>query len=201
MKRKFFMVGILLVSSPVSPHGLDKEVAQCASVIGKSARITCYDNLASKFDLAKQKTSHDELIEAGNWEVTEIVNPIDDTETVTIRLREMPSDNRWREPIDLVARCRNGRTELFISWNNFLGGEGNVLTRVGNEKAVGAHWRLSNDKRTTFHSRPMAFLKTISTSDKLVAQITPYNETPITAIFNTSGLESALGPIRDTCHW
>ncbi|WP_257025488.1 type VI secretion protein [Pseudoalteromonas sp. MIP2626] len=39
------------------------------------------------------------------------------------------------------------------------------------------------------------------TSDKLVAQVTPYNESPATAIFNTTGLKNAIKPLRETCNW
>ncbi|EKK98854.1 hypothetical protein VCHC41B1_3364 [Vibrio cholerae HC-41B1] len=38
-------------------------------------------------------------------------------------------------------------------------------------------------------------------ADKLVAQITPYNENPLTAIFDTAGLSNALLPLRKTCNW
>ena len=39
------------------------------------------------------------------------------------------------------------------------------------------------------------------TSTKLVAQVTPYNESPVTAIFNTAGLENAIKPLREICSW
>ena len=38
-------------------------------------------------------------------------------------------------------------------------------------------------------------------SDKLLAQVTPYNENPVTAIFNTRGMIEAIKPLRQTCHW
>lgn len=34
-----------------------------------------------------------------------------------------------------------------------------------------------------------------------VAQITPYNSSPTTAIFNISGIENALEPLMNTCGW
>ncbi|MDD1780856.1 type VI secretion protein [Enterovibrio sp. ZSDZ35] len=201
MNKKVFWAGMLLFSASASSHGLDDVLSECASIIGKSARVSCYDALATKLNVVSSNTVSRSHIAMGNWALSEIMSPIDDSETVTIRLRELPGKNKWREAIDLVARCRNGKTELYISWNNFLGGEAHVLTRVGNEKAVGANWQLSGDKRTTFHSQPTSFLKTISTSNRLVAQITPYNENAITAIFDTTGLDNAVMPIRKLCQW
>ncbi|XPP91702.1 hypothetical protein ACN08N_17410 [Photobacterium leiognathi subsp. mandapamensis] len=41
----------------------------------------------------------------------------------------------------------------------------------------------------------------MESSNKLIAQITPYNENPLTAIFDTKGLSNALAPLRETCNW
>jgi type VI secretion system protein VasI len=38
-------------------------------------------------------------------------------------------------------------------------------------------------------------------ADKFIAQTTPYNENPVTAIFETRGLRNALVPLADTCDW
>jgi type VI secretion system protein VasI len=34
-----------------------------------------------------------------------------------------------------------------------------------------------------------------------VAQVTPYNENPITAIFDVRGLKKAIEPYNDILHW
>ena len=60
---------------------------------------------------------------------------------------------------------------------------------------------MSTDSQATFHPKAISFLKSLLQSNKLVAQITPYNESPVTAIFNTAGLENAIKPLRETCHW
>ena len=101
----------------------------------------------------------------------------------------------------MVARCKSNKTELYINWDSYLGRDAYVLTRVGSEKASKQEWGISTDSKATFRNKPIAFIKKMMTSNKLVAQVTPYNENPITAIFDTSGLENAVKPLRETCNW
>ena len=99
-------------------------------------------------------------------------------------------------PVFLIARCKRNKTELYIGWNEYLGRSAFVLTRIGNKKSVKSIWGMSSDYKATFHAKPISFLKEILEADKLVAQITPYNESPVTAIFNTQGLKNAIRPLR-----
>ena len=124
---------------------------------------------------------------------------IDDSKTVTLILEADSGKDRWGNAVYLIARCKSNQTDLFINWNDYLGSEADVLTRVGNNKAVTQRWSLSTDNQATFHSNPIPFLKKMLQSTKLVAQVTPYNENPVTAIFNTTGLENAIKPLRETC--
>jgi type VI secretion system protein VasI len=39
------------------------------------------------------------------------------------------------------------------------------------------------------------------TVDTLVAETTPYNESPITAIFVVKGLSEKIPPLRAACGW
>ena len=101
----------------------------------------------------------------------------------------------------MVARCQSNKTNVYINWGEYLGREAIVLTRIGNNKANTSKWGISTDSKATFNNKPITFLKTMSKSNKLVAQITPYNESPVTAIFDISGLDNALKPLRETCNW
>jgi type VI secretion system protein VasI len=60
---------------------------------------------------------------------------------------------------------------------------------------------MSTDSKATFHPQPIAFLKSMMEANTLVAQVTPYNESPVTAIFDTTGLADAIKPLRETCNW
>jgi type VI secretion system protein VasI len=202
MIKKIILVATALVFSMSSYAAIDdKEYAKCAIVEGDLARLECFDNLAKKKNLDGRQAQPASIAGKGKWNVFVDVNPIDDSKTVTLSLDSDSGENRWGESVFLIARCKSNTTDLYIGWNDYLGSEADVLTRVGDNKAITQRWSMSTDKKATFHSTPISFLKGMLTSTKMVAQVTPYNESPVTAIFNTSGLENAIIPLRETCNW
>jgi len=38
-------------------------------------------------------------------------------------------------------------------------------------------------------------------ADTFVAQVTPYNEAPVTAVFDTTGMAGIIEPLADSCNW
>lgn len=202
MIRKIILVAAVL-AFPVKSYAAidDKEYAKCAAIEGDLARLECFDNLAKKKNLDGRQTQPTHIEGKGKWNVSVDVNPIDDSKTVTLVLDADSGKNRWGKPVFLVARCKSNTTDFYIGWNDYLGSEADVLTRVGDNKAVTQRWSMSTNSQATFHRKPIPFLKEMLTSSKLVAQVTPYNENPVTAIFNTAGLENAIKPLRETCNW
>ncbi len=202
MKKEITIMATALAFSVGSYAAIDdKEYAKCAVIEGDLARLECFDNLAQEKNLDGRQLQPTSIAGKGKWNVSVDVNPIDDSKTVTLVLDADSGRNRWGNPVYLVARCKSNTTDLYIGWNDYLGSEADVLTRVGDNKAITQRWSMSTDKKATFHRKPIPFLKEMLTSSKMVAQVTPYNESPVTAIFNTSGLENAIKPLRETCSW
>ncbi|MBC7003706.1 hypothetical protein BIZ37_14170 [Photobacterium sp. BZF1] len=201
MIKEVLLGAFALLSTSVLSAGMDKEIASCAVVEGELARLDCFDSLAKQYKLDKPQNVGAKLTETGHWNVSETVNPIDDSKTVTLVLDASSGKSRWKDKIYFVARCQSNKTDVYIGWNDYLGSEASVLTRIGSNKAVTSKWYLSTDSQATFHKKPISFLKSMEEANKLVAQITPYNESPVTAIFDTTGLSNALAPLRKTCNW
>ncbi|PSU73173.1 hypothetical protein C9J22_04340 [Photobacterium phosphoreum] len=192
-----------LVSFPLlaTASVTDKDIAKCAVIDGDLARLECYDKIAKQNNLDGRQIETITTKGVGDWNVSTDVNPIDDSKTVTLILNANSGKSKWGKPIYLVARCQSNKTNVYINWGEYLGREAIVLTRIGNNKANTSKWGISTDSKATFNNKPITFLKTMSKSNKLVAQITPYNESPVTAIFDISGLDNALKPLRETCNW
>ena len=201
MSTKLLLATLIFVATSANAAIDEKEIAKCASISGDLARLECFDNLAKGKGLNTPQSQPTAIVGKGKWEVNSVVNPIDDSKTVTLMLQSDSGSSTYGIPVVLIARCKSNETELFISWNDYLGSDANVLTRVGDNKAVTRSWTLSTDSKATFNSAPIPFLKEMLTSPKLVAQVTPYNESPVTAIFNTTGLENAIQPLKETCKW
>lgn len=191
-----------LFFSVTAQASIEKELAKCAVKSGDLDRLSCYDDLAKSRGLAGPQSEPTKIAGKGKWQVSVNTNPVDDSKTVVLALRADSGKSKWGKPVTLIARCKSNTTELYISWNDYLGRNGKVLTRVGSQSAVTKDWGLSTDSQATFHPRgTINFIKKMMEADKLVAQITPYNESPVTAVFDTAGLENAIKPLRETCNW
>ena len=202
MRALSLRMGILCMLIASDSSAVNKsEMANCAAMIDDLERLNCYDNLAGRAELDGPQLGVPVIEGVGNWIVNEKVNPIDDSKTVTLILYASDGVSRWGEAIPFVARCQSSATEAYIRWGDYLGGEARVLTRVGSNKASTQRWTLSTDKQASFALQPIDLLKEMATADRFLAQVTPYNENPVTAIFLTSGLTNALKPLRETCDW
>jgi type VI secretion system protein VasI len=179
----------------------NKAFAKCAIVDGDLARLECYDKLAKNNNLDGRQVKPISIEDKGKWNVSVDVNPIDDSQTVTLILDSNSKTNRYRKAPYMVLRCKSNETNLYIGWNDYLGSKADILTRVGTNKANTSRWSLSTDKKASFHPKAIPFIKEMLKSNKLIAQVTPYNESPVTAVFDTSGLNNVIKPLRDTCGW
>lgn len=203
MKKLYWLafISILLLINPSYASTIKKEIAKCAAIKGDLARLNCFDKLAKDNNLTGNKSTSAKIAGKGKWEVSTKTNPIDDSKTAILFLEADSGRGKYGDKVFLVARCQSNKTELYINWNSYLGREAHVLTRIGDNKASTSKWGISSDSNASFKSRPIPFLKAMMKENKFVAQVTPYNENPITAIFNIAGLENAIKPLRETCNW
>jgi hypothetical protein len=117
--------------------------------------------------------------------------------------------SRWRTPITFVARCQSNKTEVYIDWASYVGSDSHspyadwkyITIRVGSGSAQKQQWPLSTDKRGTFAPQAGKLLKEMASANSFLAQVTPYSESPITAIFDTTGITAALEPLAKACGW
>jgi len=171
-----------------------QELGSCVGIDDSAKRLECYDAFAKRPETSTQRT--------GSWDVRIKSNPLDDSRTVSLALISETGKDAFGNPMVLIIRCLSNETNLFINWRNYLGDKAMVTTRVGSEKATTQSWTLSTDSQATFYPfQDVGFIQKMMKSNKFVAQVTPYGESPITAVFNTGGLERAIKPLRETCQW
>ena len=142
-----------LFFSVAAQASIEKEIAKCAVKSGDLDRLSCYDNLAKREGLSGPQEEPTKISGKGNWQVSVKTNPVDDSKTVVLALRADSGKSKWGKPVTLMARCKSNTTELYISWNDYLGRNAEVLTRVGSQDAVTKDWSLSTDSQATFHPR------------------------------------------------
>jgi len=179
----------------------DKEVALCASKKGTVERLSCFDQLADRHGLAP-KTVVTPTVGKGKWATSTSTDPLTDKSIYLAFLDADRGTGRFGEKIDMVVRCKENKTELYINWQSFLGMDGIKVThRIDKSSAVTSTWDISTDRKSAFMRAPVAALKQMATSESFIANVTPYGESPVTAVFDTKGAELALQDIRKGCGW
>lgn len=194
------MASLSVVAS--TREDLEKELAACAAIDGDLERLECYDKLAQSLGLDRVQPVPTSVEGTGKWQVSVKTNPLDDTRTVMLALYADSGRSTWGNRVVLVLRCKSKKTEAYINWHDYLGSEAYVIWRIGDADAETAKWSLSTDNEATFYPYDdIAFIKQLLNADRLVAQVTPYDESPVTAIFDLTGLTNAIHPLQEACGW
>lgn len=203
MLARFFCFFGAAIGWQVALADIQKGVAACAAKKGELDRLACYDGLAreNKLDAPVPLSTAPDGV--GKWLVRDTRNPIDDTRTVSLTLFSDSGQSKWNKKVTLHVRCQSNKTELYIDWSDYLGRDGTPVTwRVGSAKARTRSWGNSTDNQATFYpGSPIGLIKEMMGGESFVAQTTPYNENPVTAMFDTRGLAKAIAPLRETCNW
>jgi type VI secretion system protein VasI len=168
-----------------------------------------------KIDIV-EKNKESTKKEKGKWVFSRKTDPIDDSTITAFILYSDSGKSVFGEPIRLVLRHQSGKkkgkTCFYINWYDYLGGDSIfVKYRLGTGKAKNGYWAISTDNTATFYStgflnvpsskHSIEFIRELMAVDRFVAQVTPYNENPITAVFDVRGLKNAVENFNNTLHW
>jgi len=194
------VVALTNMSSAVAQGDLKQPIGRCAIQDGDPKRLACYDSIAQSLGYSRTPSATD-VAGSGGWHVSTQKNPLDDTRTVVLSLSATTGQSRLGDAVWLVVRCQSGKINAFINWSSYLGLEQTpVTTRLGTGEAKTQRWSLSTDNKATFYpGDAAAFLDQLLSSDRFVAQTTPYAESPITAVFDLAGLSAVVKPLREVC--
>ncbi len=223
MKTLFFAIGLLTLGGSGLVHAgtpatlpvpvqsastqttgvvLDaKALMKCAAESNIIQRLACFDNFAKINHLAP--TSVETTISTKNkWRTSSDKDPLTDKSIHYATLEADQGKGLFGDRIGLVVRCKSGKTEAFINWNTFLGSENiNVTSRVDKAPATTTYWSISTDHKASFMPQPVAVLSKFSGASSYVVNLTPYSESPITAIFDVAGANEAFRDIKRDCKW
>ncbi|MGB5854790.1 MAG: type VI secretion system-associated protein TagO [Oceanisphaera sp.] len=196
------VIGALTVAAPAMADQVpSSSIEKCVVIERDLARLECYDQIAKAYNLNGPQAVNAQAGSIGKWVIDKKANPIDDSKTVNISLKADSGGSKFSKPIMLAARCDSKKTEMYIDWQTYLGSEAKVTLRIGANDAKTSKWSMPSDKQRSFNDSPISTLKEMLMADKMVAQITPFNQSPYTAVFNTSGLDEAIKPLREACGW
>lgn len=199
---KKIIIGLILLVPSIASADLNSDLNSCSRIDGTLKRVDCYDNAVKKAGIYQDKKEVSVTKGKGKWDVEVKTNPIDDSRTVVSVLQADSGKGKYGDPITMIIRCDSNKTNMYIAWAGYLGSDSIVVTsRIGSNKSQKAYWDLSTDNKATFRRQPIKLIKSMLGETKFIAQTTPYNESPTTAIFDITGIDNAVAPVRETCSW
>ncbi|HEG2003733.1 TPA: type VI secretion protein [Enterobacter asburiae] len=195
-------VSTVYAVEPVKADINNDALMKCQSEAKSDARLACYDKV-----LPPKVAEEAKPVEGvGKWQVSTKTSPVDDSENVYVSLSANDSfRSQFGESItpSLYITCREKKTELFLNWDTYLGlNETQMLSRLDKQKAKTKTWDISSDTKSVFYrGNVIEFVKALSQANSMFTQITPYNESPVSATFDVAGLSEALKPLQKACGW
>jgi type VI secretion system protein VasI len=170
-----------------SENDLNQKLANILNIKDDKDRLAEYDKLANEVKESPKEFN----TSFSNWNVSSDIDPIDDSKVFYLSVRSS-TDER------LMIRAKKEQVELYIVWGIYLGNDSNeindymkyVTFRVGKNQSSTDSWSCSTDSRSTFYPNDInELLDKMKDAETMVARVTPYQENPRTAIFNTSGFK------------
>jgi type VI secretion system protein VasI len=178
----------------------------CIRVENDLDRLTCYDREAGR---TPRKETMGPI--SGAWVVEKSTSKLTDQPTVVMTTRSVETiDCGWsRGQISLTIRCHENTTSmLFVTGCHMTSSEynnyGDVTYRLDEEKArtVGMHESTNNRTLGLWRGgQSIPVIKSMFGKSQMVVRMTPFGESPFTANFDINGLETAITPLRQACHW
>lgn len=142
---------------------------------------------------------------AGKWLFGSNVSALDDSTSYFIMLDAEDSIRAWlRDPTpSLIIRCEASRYDVYIFADTQLDStlDDEVFTRVryGNDPPVSVTMSESTTGEAMFFPNGRATVRNLLAVDRLVVGFTPFNANPVEAVFDLTGIETAIRPLFDEC--
>lgn len=181
------------------------EGAECKNINDDSERLACYD--ARENPVSTDRADNENAnMEYKQWEIETEINPMDDSKSIYITnksLTTVQGSLRTTTPT-MIIRCMDNKTDLFVSYQQSIafdidGVSGKV--RLDNEQPKTFNFSRSRDFRAVFFPKPVPFLKDAIGHEKMLVQVDLLSAVGQVAEFDIRGLEEALKPLREACHW
>ena len=186
-------------SAQASTEELVQKASFCKTIDSSVERLQCFDKL--EWSHPENSPQPSTVEGSGDWVISESVDPFDDTATITAILASENASNYLSERVTMVLRCKSGQTEAYINWHEYLGSTAVVTDRIDKAPTERLGWQLSTDSQASFRPRARKFMESLAEATTYLAQVTPYNESPVSASFNVLGAKEVIGRIKTACSW
>jgi type VI secretion system protein VasI len=166
------------------------------------ARLEAFDELAASLFGVRERTpetgsGENEHAEEnlGDWVSWVDSDPITDEKQFFAVLEAESGLNEFGTRPSLIIRRTGSTDEVYVTWSDYFAEDwARVTHRTDSAEPQSLSWPVSTDNDATFYpGDATAFVKRIMDAERLVLRTTPYDSSPITAIFRPEGLREIAG--------
>lgn len=192
-------------------EAVKNEVKACADMKERSARLLCYDDLATAIGAMPEAFKAMERQKVAAYGFWQVLSETDQLGIETIYLSQSPY-NRLSSVAqqvnvpNLSIRCRQGNTDVYLDWRSTLtAGRQNVreiflFIQNDSEPETRYSWQLSLDGYAAFANDPIEFVKSLRGKRKMQMRITPTGGNTETLMFEISRIDEALNILVKRCY-
>jgi type VI secretion system protein VasI len=206
MRPAFLPLIALVIAQPAAAQD------ECIDIKADLDRLACYDRESGRAHRAVRTNLDDRMRPEGLWQSTTTTSKLTDESNVFLSIRSVePVACGWNrlDYITLTLRCVENTTALVLQTDCHMTSSeynsyGDVDYRLDDKPAGVWAMQASTDSRALglwSGSQSIPAIKEMMGRDELVVRATPYGQSPFTADFDISGLESQLPPLRTACGW
>ncbi|MDT6940773.1 type VI secretion system-associated protein TagO [Brucella pseudogrignonensis] len=192
----------ILVAGPTYAQTTPQE---CSAIGDSLQRLTCFDKLFPKSEVAEQKAEAAEgESDLARWEITEEKSPIDESPRITAFIT--PKSTGSSKPLlgepSIVLRCYDKKTSVVYLHNQFgMNDQTGVTYRIGSEPAKTEKWSRSDNYRAVglwSGNKAVPFIKKLKNGETLAIQTdNPRSE----AVFDLGNVEEVAAKLAAACNW
>jgi len=182
--------------------------SDCATIENDLDRLACYDRESGRTPVSEVEPP----AETGNWVVRTDKSEFEDTTDVFVSIDSDEvvacSNYSSHQKARLLLRCLENTTSLILMTDCHLasgfGGYGTVEYRIDERKARSRGFQESTNNRSLglwSGGKSIPVIKELFGGKRLLVRFTPFNQNPVTARFDITGVEDAVAPLRKSCSW
>lgn len=199
---------LMMITTGLFAETFVESVSNCREINNREQRYACYDEA--------EANSGDVQLELAAFNYEASSDPLTGQTEHRLSIRSVQGLNGRGDPIVLEWQCDStvpGEYVLILNWEDFLpSNRPEVTTRLGKLAPVTGLWQAGRYRESALlQGNETGFSQTefvAQLSDQVSAgnttvvfRTTPYNDDPITAVFDFTGFLEVIAPMRESCRF
>jgi type VI secretion system protein VasI len=140
----------------------------------------------------------------GKWILKESTSPVTGAKTALIYVMGDNTSTKYIGTLPLLyIRCQDKQMDIFIDFAAYLGSSNNMISyKIGADAFKSERWLASDSGTALFYPANVKdFSQSLFNKNSFAAEAQSYSNGKMTGVFDISGVENAITPVRQACGW